>query len=571
MKRLAVFIASALCLTMTGARADDSLTEIVVDNAATAKQQFTVQNARYVIRCGVRLGGTRLTVPAGSTLDFQGGWIEGGWMTGDSTVITGQTDSIFRDVNLDQGSYKVREVSTAMFQRADLDKVDLLREMFRLTSGNMYNHVVIEDKGTPYYMDASHTNCIDVPSNTDVELLGTVKLQPSSKESYSIFHLSRVRNVSIYGGGSIVGERYEHTVNDPENPGEWGMGIDILGSQDIRITNISVADCWGDCVYIGAAYDWPISQNITIDSCRLSGGRRQGVSVVSGRDIVLRDLYIADVSGTDPQAAIDLEPNEGDTVRDVRISNIVARRCTEGIVSWKPEGDNVSLLKNVSITGCDLEVSKRGLFAYSMDTCVVRNTRVITDDTGLRAQNRVLILDSCYFGGYGGGQMRAAIMPFWDCRITMTNSELHCQRLMDNLNVEQYINGLVFRDNKVYGQSEFKTQAANIRNNYFEASALPVVTLTGGTTNTFRRNTLKYVGAEKPSDSDVISQVTQGNRVLQNSIEFEVGIGRTKTVPAATGESGDIYTIDGVRVSPAAGGLPKGIYIIGKRKVVVGK
>lgn len=570
MKKLAVFMASALCLSMAGARADDGgLTEIVVDNAATAKQLFVTPNARYVIKCGVNLNGTRLTVPAGSTLDFQGGWLESGWMTGDSTVITGQTDSVFRDMNLDRGSYKVKEISTNMFRRADLDQDDFLRDMFRLANGNVYNHVVIEDKGTPYMMDAKNTNCIDVPSNTDVEIKGTVKLKPSDKESYAIFNLSRVKNVNIYGGGSIIGERYEHTVKDPDNPGEWGMGISVVGAQNVRITNVNVSDCWGDCVYVGKAWNWPISQNITIDSCRFTGGRRQGVSVVSGRDIVLKDLYIADVSGTDPQAAIDLEPNEGDTVRDVRIQNVTARNCTEGIVSWKPEGDNVSLLKNVRILNCDLEVNKRGLFAFSMDTCEVRNTRVITDDTGLRAQNKVMILDSCYFGGYNGGQSRAAILPFWDCQLTMTNSELHSQKTFDNLYVESYMSKMTFRNNKVYGPSEFKTQGANIRDNYFEATTLPVVTLTGGTTNTFRRNTLKYLGAEKPSDNEVISQVTQGNRVLQNSIEFEVGVKSVKT-SVADDADGAIYTIDGVKIDAPANALPKGIYIIGKRKVVVG-
>ncbi len=131
------------------------------------------------------------------------------------------------------------------------------------------------------------------------------------------------QNITISGKGSIIGDKKTHT----GTTGEWGMGIFVRG-RDVCIRNITIRDCWGDCIYVGGN-----SLNVHIDRCLLDNGRRQGISITSARNVYINDCIIKNVSGTAPQFAIDLEPNKGDTVTNIFIHNVTIQNCVGGITA----------------------------------------------------------------------------------------------------------------------------------------------------------------------------------------------------------------------------------------------
>lgn len=129
------------------------------------------------------------------------------------------------------------------------------------------------------------------------------------------------------------------------------MGVHILNSADVIIKDLNIKDCWGDCIYIGGR-----SRNVVIDNCFLDHGRRQGISVVSASDVYINNCIIANVGGTAPQYAIDIEPNAGAAVRDVFINGIKVIGCQGGIMGYGRATD--AEVGMIEVKNCIIEGTK---------------------------------------------------------------------------------------------------------------------------------------------------------------------------------------------------------------------
>lgn len=133
-------------------------------------------------------------------------------------------------------------------------------------------------------------------------------LIPNNQSSYQIINLVNLTNVTIQNP-TIVGDRANHL----GSKGEWGMGIKILSSSNIRIVNPNISNCWGDAIYIGRSSSGKsYSEKISVVGGELNWNRRNGISIISGKDIYIQNLLIKNTNGTNPMAAIDLEPNSSD-------------------------------------------------------------------------------------------------------------------------------------------------------------------------------------------------------------------------------------------------------------------
>ena len=162
---------------------------------------------------------------------------------------------------------------------------------------------------------------LTVGDNTELVIDGNVRLEGNGFSSCDIIRVTG-RNVRIKGKGSIVGDRDTHKGKN----GEWGMGIRLHGATDITLSGLTIKDCWGDCIYIGGR-----SKNIKIDNCVLRGSRRQGISMTKADGVTVSNCRIADISGTNPQYAIDIEPNKHCVVDNVLIRNVTVTGCEGGV------------------------------------------------------------------------------------------------------------------------------------------------------------------------------------------------------------------------------------------------
>ena len=540
---------------------------IQINSPTTAVNLMKKTNTRYVIKCVVDLKQKRLTIPSGCTLEFaSGGQIVSGYLTGNKTRIEGETDSIFRYTNI-SGTFDVPQISTRMFEKVTYENA--LKDVMALANPDVQNTVTIEalPDGQVYKASTEEgRDIVHVPSNTDVVLHGTIKMEGSSEESYSIFCVDGAENVSFSGDGTIIGDRATHT----GETGEWGMGINIVGSRNVHVTGLTIRDCWGDCIYVGRS-NGVESSNVEIDNCLLTGSRRQGISVVACYGAEMHDLDIRDIRGTDPQAAIDVEPNAGDTCSGAWIRNVTVRNCYLGIIGTTP-GDAVSEITDIHIEHCDIESEVLGLNAENCSLFDVKHTSVKAEYSGLRSHISTVKLDSCTFAPYEGKRLESDIIVLWDVYLDARNSEFHGDKFIDNPKATPASKQMMVANNRIFCPVELKMQAGQFIGNTITSDQAPMLSLILGNGNVIRDNTLIYTGEDHPEK--LIDVQTTGNSVTNNTLKYlPTGIDMPATGGEKEAAEADVYTMNGqlVRqdVSTRYLNLPPGNYIVGRRKMCI--
>lgn len=214
--------------------------------------------------------------------------------------------------------------------------------------------------------------CLKIGDNMELVIDGTLQLAPNDFKSCDMIRVVG-SNVKIHGKGSITGDKLAHLGSE----GEWGMGIRLNGSNNLTVSGLTIADCWGDCIYIGGD-----SKNIEISNCVLRGSRRQGISITKADGVTISDCRIANISGTNPQYAIDVEPNKRCTVDNVLIKNVTVTGCEGGfraIIGKKGVGN--ARIGKVEIRDCRVMAKSRHTIHFAgceqavVEDCVIETRK----------------------------------------------------------------------------------------------------------------------------------------------------------------------------------------------------
>lgn len=296
-----------------------------------------------VISQDVDLQGKRCIIPPDVTLVFKGGKFKNGELYGQNTKIE-YSDIVFDKVLL-SGSWICPVIKSSMF--ADLSYSNSLKDVLALVNPNLQNKVIINEGKYILVALKPTDSCLPVLGNTELIINGTIELKPNEFGKYYMIHVMG-DNVIIRGKGELIGDRPKHQGKD----GQWGFGIYVNKAHHVKICDLSIRDCWGDCIYIGGK-----STDVVINNCKLSYGRRQGISITSAGDVVIKNCHISKVAGTAPEYGIDVEPNQNDTVCYVKIRNVVIEDCVGGIMAYgNAEG---AVISNVDIRNCTMFASKK--------------------------------------------------------------------------------------------------------------------------------------------------------------------------------------------------------------------
>ena len=161
---------------------------------------------------------------------------------------------------------------------------------------------------------------IKVPSNRILSGPGKIFITPNNYDNYSIIDLAPEDGVYktnvIVDGLTLEGDKSTHT----GTTGQWGFGVAIWGASKITVRNCKISKFWGDAIYLGRREnDLVIPSDVIIENNILDDCRRNNISVVSGERVNIHHNVITNASGQNPQAGIDLEP---DNYRDL-IDNII--------------------------------------------------------------------------------------------------------------------------------------------------------------------------------------------------------------------------------------------------------
>jgi hypothetical protein len=182
---------------------------------------------------------------------------------------------------------------------------------------------------------------LDLRRNSHVRFApgASIKLLPHDTSFYSMFRLWDVNNVLVEN--AVLDGSKELNAAKPElRENGHGMGFSIAGSTEVTLISPKTVGCWGDGIYIANSYEVPFkySSGIRVVNHHADRCRRQGVSIISGRNIVFESPLWENIGGTQPEAGLDAEPNSNaDILENIRIVNPVTRKCRYGIIVWLEE------------------------------------------------------------------------------------------------------------------------------------------------------------------------------------------------------------------------------------------
>lgn len=285
------------------------------------------------------LSGKVYKLPQGVTIKQDKGVFKNGTLIGNRTKIEAKS-AVFDKVTI-SGTWNVPFISTDLFR--DLDYTNSLVDVIGLTDKIVDNDVYIRQGNYVLSVDRENQSCLKLTSNTNIHIDGQIILLPNSYRHYNVINVTG-ENIHISGNGSIIGDKDKHS----ESEGEWGMGIRFSKARKTSLSGLEIKDCWGDCIYIGGN-----SSYINIKKCVLKNGRRQGISITSGKNISIEECDIYDIAGTNPMYAIDIEPNKSNIVDSVFIKRVKTYNCKGGILCTRSTKSNSSI-GYMEVTDCNV-------------------------------------------------------------------------------------------------------------------------------------------------------------------------------------------------------------------------
>ena len=150
-----------------------------------------------------------------------------------------------------------------------------------------------------------------------------IKAKPGTflKKTDALLKLVNCQGITILGnGGTLVMNKEEYV------DGEWRHGLSLRGSSDIVIRDLTIRDSGGDGIYIAGAGKGTYSENISISNVKCLNNKRQGMSIISAKNVFIKGCEFADTKGTLPGAGLDFEPNTAeDVISGIEITDCVFR------------------------------------------------------------------------------------------------------------------------------------------------------------------------------------------------------------------------------------------------------
>ncbi len=218
----------------------------------------------------------------------------------------------------------------------------------------------VYNKTAPVYKNDKKTGCKITErsqilinfSNITLDLNGSeFKVYPNNYSQYNLIRVYNkdedIKNI-IIKNGTLTGDRYDHKCENgtwkcvkydsydyghytcsnntcgKSNEQSYGISVEV---NDIRISNMTIKDMMGDGVIIfgNKKFNEDPNKKIMVSKSEIKECRRNGIAIINGRNIIIEDNSIHDISGTNPQVGIDIERNDWANKTD-SYKNVTIRR-----------------------------------------------------------------------------------------------------------------------------------------------------------------------------------------------------------------------------------------------------
>lgn len=170
-----------------------------------------------------------------------------------------------------------------------------------------------------YYL----TRQLFIPSNSklvfdsNVIIQATDDLKQSHADFEALIRIENVDNVNIHANKAVF------RMNKSAYASEHNHIFMINGASNVTIKNAKANNSGGDGFYIGAyKSNKAYCENIKILSSSANNNRRQGLSIVTGKNILIDGCSFNSSAGTDPESGLDIEPSKAtDILQNIKVRN----------------------------------------------------------------------------------------------------------------------------------------------------------------------------------------------------------------------------------------------------------
>lgn len=278
----------------------------------------------------IDLKGMEIQLPIGATIQIKKGKLFNGTLIGRNTRIVVDSTSCLGVVM--KGGWISPTIDDRWFDDNYLDDNEIMSNINHLQSNEVNNSIYLF-RNYEVNVDRVTHYAFVLSSNTSFHIHSTIKIKPNDYAKYGIIDISYKENVTV-DGGVLIGDVGEHDYI-PNSTSEWGMGYNVVTSRNISILNTKVMLCTGDGIYLGgnkedsfSIYD-NASRNIFINNVTCDKNRRQGLSIVHAKDVVIQNCHFINtgqVDFTNPGHGIDIEPNISHD-RNMSVSDVSVIGC----------------------------------------------------------------------------------------------------------------------------------------------------------------------------------------------------------------------------------------------------
>ncbi|MGC8845058.1 MAG: right-handed parallel beta-helix repeat-containing protein [Candidatus Hydrogenedens sp.] len=183
--------------------------------------------------------------------------------------------------------------------------------------------IIVPNMGVPWIVKP-----IKLHSNQKITFLPGVVILDKKGEfkgrGDSLFSADDVENLVISGYGAILRMHKKDYQNKKEyEPAEWRMVLSMTGCKNVIVEGIRCESSGGDGIYIGVTHKQNYCENAVIKDVICDDNHRQGISVISAKNLTIENCSLLNTSGTAPQAGIDFEPNGADE----QLTDITMKNC----------------------------------------------------------------------------------------------------------------------------------------------------------------------------------------------------------------------------------------------------
>ncbi len=171
----------------------------------------------------------------------------------------------------------------------------------------------------PYQSGAYMTDKLILVSNTTLVFDPGVTVKLRANEDTRLFQISDLSNIRIFGG-IFDGDQTNQTPTGQEHC------LDFRGCTRVLVQGSKCINAGGDGIYLGSTASQAFCENVTIDSVVCDANYRQGLTLISGKNVSIMNGVFSNTDGGAPEAGIDVEPNANtDFIQGVHIHNCMTK------------------------------------------------------------------------------------------------------------------------------------------------------------------------------------------------------------------------------------------------------